>query len=79
MDSVHDQTDLSQHPAYTVSDLGEIARDVRGATGPENVADTFLVDFKVDSLHVARGLGNIYLVVILRVGDNSKDFGRELE
>lgn len=38
-----------------------------------------LTDFKVDSLHVARGLGNVYLVVILRVGDNSKDFGRELE
>lgn len=107
MDSVHDQTDLSQHPAYTVSNLGETARDVRGATGPAKVAETFLVctigtsqprlnaagistgvfggrnggptDFKVDLLHVASSLGNVYLILILRVWDNGEDLGRELE
>lgn len=35
----HDQMDLSQQPAKTVSDLGETAIDVRGAIGPEKVAD----------------------------------------
>ena len=43
VDSVHDQIDLSQHPANNVSDLGETATDVRGAVGPENVAATLLV------------------------------------
>ncbi len=95
VDSVHDHTDLSQHPAYTVPDLGETASDVRGATGPASVAVTFLVcggstvssgsrmqvyvrrglgkrnggltDFNIDPLHVAGGLGDVYLVLILRV------------
>ena len=99
---VHDQTDLSQHPAYTVSDLGETARDVRGATGPAKVAITFLVckgspvshgsacvicvqrnggltDFKIDPLHVAGGLGDVYLILILGVCDDGKDLGWELQ
>lgn len=36
----HDHIDLSQQPANNVFDLGETASDVRGATGPEKVADT---------------------------------------
>jgi len=79
VDSVHDQIDLSQHPANNVSDLGETATDVRGAVGPENVAATLLVDFNVDTLHVACCFSNVDAVVILRVGDGSEDLGGELD
>jgi len=42
-ESDHDQIDLSQHAANSVSDLGRTATDVSGAVGPENVAVTLLV------------------------------------
>lgn len=35
----HDHIDLSQHPANIVSDFAETASEVRGAVGPEKVAD----------------------------------------
>jgi hypothetical protein len=54
VDSVHDQTDLSQHPAYTVSVLGETASDVRGATGPVKVLVTFLVCSTATSVSALR-------------------------
>ena len=38
-----------------------------------------LTDFKVDPLHVAGGLGDVYLIFILRIWDDGKDLGRELE
>ena len=90
-----------------MSDLGETASDVRGATGPVKVAVAFLVcekstvspgsalqvharrglgkwnggltDFKVDALHVASGLGDVDLLLILRVCNDGEDLGRELE
>lgn len=43
VERVHDQIDLSQHPANSVSDFEETATDVRGATGPVKVAATLLV------------------------------------
>lgn len=39
----HDQTDLSQQPANTVSVFGDTATDVRGAVGPAYVAETLFV------------------------------------
>lgn len=42
-DAFHDHTDLSQHPANSVPDVGETATDVRGAAGPEKVAETWLL------------------------------------
>jgi hypothetical protein len=40
---VQDHIDLSQQPANIVSEVGETATEVRGAIGPENVADTLAV------------------------------------
>jgi len=79
VESVHDQIDLSQHPANNVSDLGEMATEVRGAVGPEKVAATLLVDFNVDAFHVACCFGNVDVVLILRVGDDGEDLGGELD
>lgn len=38
-----------------------------------------LTDFKVDPLHVAGGLGDVYLALILRVCNDGEDLGGELE
>jgi len=67
VEAFHDHTDLSQHPAKTIPDIGEIVTDVRGAVGPEKVAETLPVDFDVDPPHIPSCLGNIDLVLIVRV------------
>jgi hypothetical protein len=36
-----------------------------------------LTDFKVDALHVASGLGDVNLLVMLRIRDDGEDLGRE--
>jgi len=79
VERVHDQIDLSQHPANSVSDFGETATDVRGATGPVKVAATLLVDFNVDALHVAGCFGNVDVILIVRVRGECEDLGGELE
>lgn len=75
----HDQIDLSQHAANSVSDLGRTATDVSGAVGPEKVATTLLVDFNVNSLYVACCFGYIDVILIVRVGDDVEDLGGELQ
>lgn len=61
--------DLSQHPANSVSALGETASEVSGAVGPVKMAEVSFVDFNVDALHAACSLSNIDLIVILGIGD----------
>ena len=38
-----------------------------------------LTDLKIDPLHFAGGLGDVDLILILRVGDDREDLGGELE
>jgi len=78
-ESDHDQIDLSQHAANSVSDLGRTATDVSGAVGPENVAVTLLVDFNIDALYVACCLGHVDMVPVVRVGGDVEDLGGELQ
>lgn len=75
----HDHTDLSQQPAKSVPEVGETAIEVRGATGPLNVAVTLRVDFNVDAFHVARSFSNVNLILIPWVGADGEYLGLKLD
>lgn len=75
VERVQDHIDLSQQPANTVSDLGEMATEVKGAFGPEKVADTSAANFNIYLLDIACGFSHVDMVIILWIRDSSEDLG----